>query len=70
MQDARTLPLHALRTLIGDETFFVGVREWLKRYDDSSATTEDFIEVYEDVSGHNLDGFFDVWLRQPAKPSS
>ena len=39
--------LHALRVRIGDDAFFEGARLWLNRYDDSSATTEDFQAVME-----------------------
>ncbi len=66
--DRGAATLHALRMLLGDDDFFAGVREWLERYEDGTATTEDFIDVYEDVSGRDLDAFFNVWLRKPAKP--
>lgn len=61
--------LHALRAMLGDEDFFAGAREWLRRYENGSATTEEFVDVYEDVSGHELDDFFDTWLREPTKPT-
>ena len=38
-------------------------REWLTRYDDSTATTDDFEALFEDVSGEDLTTFFDVWVR-------
>ena len=31
-------------------------------------TSEDFQAVYEEVSGMDLDGFFQIWLRDPVKP--
>ena len=68
--DRGAAALHALRTTIGDDDFFAGVREWLQRYENDSATTEQFIDVYEDVSGQELSAFFDVWLREPAKPTT
>jgi aminopeptidase N len=40
------------------------------RYDDSTGTTEDFEAVFEEVSGQDLDAFFDVWLRTPTKPTT
>ena len=61
--------LHALRLKVGDEAFFEGVQTWVERYDDSTATTADFQAVYEEVSGQDLDGFFQEWLATPAKPS-
>lgn len=60
--------LHALRLTIGDDAFFEATREWVARYDDSTATTDDFIAVYEEVSGEDLTEFFDIWLFRPAKP--
>jgi aminopeptidase N len=66
--DRGAATLHALRIEVGDEAFFEGAQKWLKRYDDSTATTEDFEAVYEEVSGQDLGAFFDVWLRTPSKP--
>jgi len=60
--------LHALRIELGDEAFFAGARLWLQRYNDSTATSEDFQAVYEEVSGKDLDGFFQIWLRGAEKP--
>jgi aminopeptidase N len=62
--------LHALRVKIGDADFFALAREWLRRYDDSSATTEDFEALAESVSGEDLDHFFEVWLHTGSKPTS
>ena len=66
--DRGAATLHALRLEVGDETFFAGAQLWLQRFDDSTATTEDFEAVYEEVSGQDLGTFFDVWLRTPSKP--
>ncbi|MGH9231507.1 MAG: M1 family metallopeptidase [Acidimicrobiales bacterium] len=62
--------LHALRGKVGDEAFYAAAQEWLVRHDDSTGTTEDFQAVYEEVSGQDLDSFFDVWLRTPSKPTT
>jgi aminopeptidase N len=53
---------------VGDDAFFSGARLWLERYHDSTGTSEDFQAVYEEVSGEDLAGFFQVWLRDPVKP--
>ena len=66
--DRGAATLHALRVEVGDEAFFAGARLWLERYDDSTGTTEDFQAVYEEVSGQDLDAFFDIWVRDPVKP--
>ena len=68
--DRGAATLHALRMRLGDDAFFAGVRAWLQRYEDSSATTEELVEVYEDVSGEDLEAFFDDWLREPVRPTS
>jgi aminopeptidase N len=68
--DRGAATLHALRVKVGDETFFAASREWLTRYDDSTATTGDFEAVFEEVSGQDLTTFFDVWVRTPSKPTS
>jgi aminopeptidase N len=67
--DRGAATLHALRLEIGDAAFFAGARLWLERYNDSTATTEDFQAVYEQVSGRDLGEFFDTWLRTPSKPA-
>jgi aminopeptidase N len=61
--------LHALRAKIGDAAFFAGARSWLTRYNDSTATTEDFESVMEKASGQQLDAFFDDWLREGDRPA-
>ncbi|MBD8869480.1 M1 family metallopeptidase [Nocardioides sp. MJB4] len=68
--DRGAATLHALRVKIGDEAFFETAREWVTRYDDSTATTEDFEALAEEISGQDLDAFFDVWLHTPTKPTS
>jgi aminopeptidase N len=35
-----------------------------------TATTEEFIALSEQVSGENLDSFFDSWLYTAGKPTS
>ncbi|MFE5409199.1 M1 family metallopeptidase [Microbacterium sp. NPDC056569] len=60
--------LQALRVEVGDEAFFAGARLWLERYDDSTGTSEGFQAVFEETSGKDLDGFFQIWLRDPVKP--
>jgi len=62
--------LHALRVKVGDEAFFEASQQWVSRYNDGAATTEDFEAVFEEVSGQDLGTFFDIWLRNPVKPSN
>jgi aminopeptidase N len=56
------LTLHALRLEVGDEAFFAILKAYFARYKNGNATTEDFIAVAEEISGKELDEFFDMWL--------
>ncbi|MCU0480881.1 MAG: M1 family metallopeptidase [Anaerolineae bacterium] len=58
------LTLHALRLEIGDEAFFETLRTYTARYDNLNATTDDFINLAEEISGMQLDDLFDGWLYQ------
>jgi aminopeptidase N len=60
--------LHELRQRLGDETFFSLLQEWAARYRYSTATTDDFIALAEEISGEDLDGFFTDWLYTPWTP--
>ena len=60
--------LHMLRGLIGDSVFFSGIREYYRRFRDSTALSEDFQQVMENAAGRQLEWFFDQWLRQPGYP--
>ena len=62
--------LHALRVTVGDDAFFEATRLWVSRYDNGAASTEDFQEVFEEVSGQDLDAFFADWLYGSVKPPS
>ncbi len=60
--------LHELRQLLGDEAFFRLLQEWAARYRYSTATTDEFIALAEEVSGEDLDDFFIDWLYTPWTP--
>ncbi len=62
------LVVHALREEVGDAYFFEIVREYLSRHGGDNASTADFIEVAEDVSGKELDELFDAWLYSETPP--
>jgi aminopeptidase N len=61
--------LHMLRWEIGTENFSAGLREYYRRYRDSTATTADLIQVMEEMSGMELDWFFDQWLHRTPSPA-
>lgn len=63
--------LHALRERVGDDQFFEIIETYQNRYAHGNAEIADFVEVAEEISGINLDGFFESWLYQaniPPKP--
>ncbi|MDX1741126.1 MAG: M1 family aminopeptidase, partial [Rhodothermales bacterium] len=60
--------LHMLRGRVGSEVFWDGLREYYNRFRDGNASTSDFQDTMEDVSGQDLDWFFDQWLEQPGHP--
>src|SRR5829696_3241971 len=62
------LMLHALRLTVGDEAFFTILRTWTARFHNGNATTEDFVTLSEEISGEQLDDFFESWLYEPALP--
>jgi aminopeptidase N len=68
--DRGAATLHALRTKIGDDAFYAGAQLWLSRFDDGTASTADFEAVFEEASGQDLTNFFQVWVRQPVKPTT
>ncbi len=57
--------LHMLRGVMGTEKFWEGIRNYYRKYRDSSATIEDFRREMEEVSGKDLSVFFDQWLMKP-----
>jgi aminopeptidase N len=63
------LTLHALRRTIGDAAFFQLLRTWSDRYGGADATTEDFVALADEVSGHDVRALLDAWLRAPVMPA-
>ena len=62
------LTLHALRLEVGDDAFFEIVRTYYDRYKFGNAVTEDFIAVAEEISGKDLNDFFNAWLYDEQLP--
>ncbi len=60
--------LHMLRREIGDEAFFVALREFYRRYRDHNASSADFRQVVEEVAGRDLRWFFEQWLERSGQP--
>ena len=64
------MTLQALRVKIGDFAFFNLLRSWVTQNRYGNVSTPQFIALAEEVSGMDLERFFDVWLYEPAKPTS
>jgi aminopeptidase N len=60
--------LHMLRSRLGDETFFRGIRNYYLKHKDSNATTEDLRDALEKASGKNLQMFFMRWVYDSGHP--
>jgi len=54
--------LHELRELLGDTTFWAGIRRYTTEHFGRSVTTEDFRAAMEQASGTDLGAFFDRWV--------
>jgi aminopeptidase N len=62
------LVLYALQLEVGEETFYQIVQTYTERYRYGNAGTDEFIAVAEEVSGKDLDAFFDAWLFSERMP--
>ncbi|WP_373056723.1 M1 family metallopeptidase [Zunongwangia sp. H14] len=60
--------LHMLRQKVGNENFWKAIRKYYEEYKLNNATSEDLQEVFEEVSGEDLQNFFNQWLRQYGHP--
>jgi aminopeptidase N len=62
------MTVYALRVKIGDDAFDRFVKRWTAEYRDRNADTDDLVKLAEEVSGQQLDDFFETWLFSTAKP--
>jgi len=60
--------LHMLRRKLGDDVFKKSVIAYYRKYRLSNASTRDFKNVVEEVSGVDLNVFFNQWLYQAGHP--
>jgi aminopeptidase N len=56
------LTMYALRQTVGDATFFDILRTWGERFGGGVASTADFVALSEELSGQELETFFEDWL--------
>ncbi len=67
--DRGAATLHALRLRIGDDAFAALARTWFERHDDATGSTPQFVALAEEISGQDLDAFFQAWLLTPERPA-
>lgn len=60
--------LHMLRSLVGDDAFWKGLRIYYERFRFGNALTDDFRQAMEEASGKDLKTFFDQWALRPGQP--
>ena len=60
--------LHMLRSSLGDEVFFRGIRNYYLAHEKRTATTEDLRASLEKTSGRNLRTFFARWIYDSGHP--
>lgn len=60
--------LNMLRRELGDTLFWEGIVAYYKKFQNSNALTEDFKTVMEEISGKNLDTFFQQWIYTKGYP--
>ena len=59
---------HALRLEIGDEAFFITLREFIQRNLHATAEVEDLQAIAEETSGEDLSQFFASWVTETVVP--
>ena len=66
--DKTALVLNMLHDLLGEDAFFAGLKQFFRQYRFGAASTGQFIQVMENVSGRELDAFFSPWLETHLLP--
>ncbi|HMN95954.1 MAG TPA: M1 family aminopeptidase [Phycisphaerales bacterium] len=60
--------LHMLRTMLGEDAFWSGVRDYVATHADGVVETDDFRHAMERASGLELEWFFAQWCARPGAP--
>ena len=71
--DSHTYPkgacvLHMLRFILGDKPFFRTLKHFLHKHEFQAVDTHDLMIAVKDVSGQNLDWFFEQYIFKPGHP--
>jgi len=68
LYEKASVVLHMLRSLLGEEAFWRGIRHYVKENAFGVVETSDLRKAFEASSGINLDAFFAQWLERPGHP--
>ena len=60
--------LHMLRKYVGDEAFYLSLQNYLKKHRFGTAEINGLREAFEEVTGQDLNWFFDQWFLTPGHP--
>jgi len=60
--------LHLLRFILGDESFFRTLQHFLHKHEFQPVDTHDFMIAVKEVTGKNMDWFFDQYIFKPGHP--
>jgi len=60
--------LHMLRNFLGEDKFKSSLTQYLSRFQNSSVTSIHLLETIEDVSGIQIQRFFDQWIYRKGHP--
>jgi aminopeptidase N len=61
--------LHMLRNYIGDEAFWAGLNHYLKTHEYSAVESHDLRLSFEEVTGQDLNWFFNQWYFEKGHPN-
>jgi aminopeptidase N len=59
---------HMLRSMLGEETFFTGLRAFYREYLWREASWSNLCQVFSEASGQNLDWFHSQWVERAGAP--
>ncbi|GAB2796663.1 hypothetical protein GCM10027275_47520 [Rhabdobacter roseus] len=60
--------LHMLRRYVGDDAFFLALKNYLRSHRFDTAEINDLRLAFEKVTGQDLNWFFDQWFMRPGHP--
>ena len=55
--------------MVGDDDFMALLRRWVRDREGGNGSSAQFEALAEQISGEDLDAFFDAWLHSPTKPA-